>query len=238
MRARRLLVGVVALVAVVGLWGSPASAQETEAEADQHTDEAAEGEAGEEHVEIGHAEHECVEILEGGGSIDECQEAPNPIFPEVNEIIWGGLSFLALFLLLAKFGFPAIKKSMEDRTAQIQGDLDAAASAKAEQAAVLDRYNAQLADAKAEAARIIEEARQSADAVRKDLVARAETEANELRQRNAEQLTAERERLMGEVQGQVATLAIELAERVVEGNLDRDAQLRLIDSYIANVGSR
>ena len=42
---------------------------------------------------------------------------------------------------------------------------------------------------------------------------------------------------MGEVQGQVATLAIELAERVVEGNLDRDAQLRLIDSYIANVGS-
>jgi F-type H+-transporting ATPase subunit b len=218
MRARRLLLGVVAAAALVLL--SPAAAS------------AAEGEV------KGHAEEECIHILEEGGSIDACQEAPNPILPVTNEIIWGGLSFLVLFGALAKFGYPAIKKSMEDRTAQIQGDLDAAASAKAEQAAVLDRYNAQLADAKAEAARIIEEARQSADAVRKDLIARAETEANELRQRNAEQLTAERERLMGEVQGQVATLAIELAERVVEGNLDRDAQLRLIDSYIANVGSR
>ena len=232
MRARKLFVGFLALLAVVGLWGTPAGAQE-ETEED-HAEEAAE----EGHAYADHAAEECVHILEEGGKVEECQEAPNPIFPEVNEIIWGGLSFLALFLLLAKFGFPAIKKSMEDRTAQIQGDLDAAASAKAEQQAVLDRYNSQLADAKAEAARIIEEARQSADSVRKDLIARAETEANELRQRNAEQLTAERERLMGEVQGQVATLAIELAERVVEGNLDRDAQLRLIDSYIANVGSR
>jgi F-type H+-transporting ATPase subunit b len=226
MRARRLFFGVVASAALV--LAVPANAWAQEEAEEEHAEE----------VEIGHAEEECIHILEGGGSMDECQEAPNPIFPEVNEIIWGGLSFLVLFLLLAKFGYPAIKKSMDDRTAQIQGDLDAAATAKAEQAAVLDRYNAELAGAKAEAARIIEEARQSADAVRKDLIARAETEATELRQRNAEQLTAERERLMGEVQGQVATLAIELAERVVESNLDRDAQLRLIDSYIANVGSR
>jgi len=218
MRARRLLVGVVASIALVVL--SPTAAG------------AAEGEV------KGHAEEECIHILEEGGSIDACQEAPNPILPVTNEIIWGGLSFLVLFGALAKFGYPAIKKSMEERTEKIRSDLDAAESAKAEQAAVLDRYNAQLQDAKAEAARIIEEARQSADGVRKDLIARAEAEATELRQRNAEQLTAERERLMGEVQGQVATLAIELAERVVEANLDREAQMRLIDSYISSVGTK
>jgi len=218
MRARKLFVGFVALLAVLG---TPAVAGAAE---------------GGEFANID-AEH-CAHILAEGGTVEECQEAPNPILPATNEIIWGGLAFIILFGLLAKLGLPAVQKSMEERTAKIQGDLDAADAAKAEQTAVLERYNAQLAEAKAEAARIVEEARQSADAVRKDLTQRAEAEAAELRQRNAEQLTAERERLMGEVQGQVATLAIELAERVVEGNLDRDAQLRLIDSYIANVGSR
>ena len=227
MRARKLFVGFLALFAVVGLWGVPAGAAEHESEEAQHEDESASGEEEGGHgAYSSHEAEECVHILEEGGTVEQCQEAPNPILPATNEIIWGGLAFIILFGLLAKLGLPAIQKGMQDRTAQIQGDLDAAAAAKAEQQAVLDRYNAQL-----------QEARQSADAVRRDLTQRAEAEAAELRQRNAEQLTAERERLMGEVQSQVATLAIELAERVVEGNLDRDAQLRLIDSYIANVGS-
>jgi F-type H+-transporting ATPase subunit b len=218
MRARRLLFGIVASAATVLL--TPAAAG------------AAEGEV------KGHAEEECIHILEGGGSIDECQEAPNPILPATNEIIWGGLAFLLLFGLLAKLGLPAIQKSMQDRTEKIRADLDAAEQARTEQQTVLEQYNRQLADARAEATRIIEEARQSADAVKRDLTQRAEQEAAELRQRNAEQLGAERERMMGEMQGQVAALAIELAERVVEANLDRDAQMRLIDSYISSVGSR
>ena len=239
MRARKLFVGFLALFAVVGLWGVPAGAAEHESEEAQHEDESASGEEEGGHgAYSSHEAEECVHILEEGGTVEQCQEAPNPILPATNEIIWGGLAFIILFGLLAKLGLPAIQKGMQDRTAQIQGDLDAAAAAKAEQQAVLDRYNAQLQEARTEAARIIEEARQSADAVRRDLTQRAEAEAAELRQRNAEQLTAERERLMGEVQSQVASLAIELAEKVVEANLDRDTQNRLIDSYISQVGSR
>jgi len=237
MRAGKRIVGFLALLlAVVGLWGTPVGAVEPGAEEEQAEEVAGEEEGGE--VEFADlAAEECAHILEGGGTVEQCQEAPNPILPATNEIIWGGLAFIVLFGLLAKLGLPAVQKGMQDRTARIQGDLDAAAAAKAEQQAVLDRYNAQLQEARTEAARIIEEARQSADAVRRDLTQRAEAEATELRQRNAEQLTAERERLMGEVQGQVATLAIELAERIVESNLDRDTQLRLIDSYISSISS-
>ena len=74
--------------------------------------------------------------------------------------------------------------------------------------------------------------------MRRDTIARAEAEANELRQRNAEQVGAERDRVMGEMQGQVAALAIELAEKVVESNLDREANTRLIENYISSVGAR
>jgi F-type H+-transporting ATPase subunit b len=180
---------------------------------------------------------ECHELLEEGKKVDDCQEAPSPILPATNELIWGGISFVVLLVLLSKFAFPALKKGMDDRTERIRKDLDEAEGAKTEADRIREDYSRQLADAKAEAGRIIEEARQAADAVRRDLTARAEQEAQELRQRNAEQLEAERTRIMSELRGQVSTLAIELAEKVVEANLDRDANNRLIESYISQVGS-
>jgi F-type H+-transporting ATPase subunit b len=143
-----------------------------------------------------------------------------------------------LLVLMAKFALPGIKNMMEQRTERIRKDLDDADRAKSEAVWIREEYAKQLADAKAESARIIEEARQSADSVRKDLIQRAEQEAAELRQRNAEQLETERGRIMSDLQGQVASLAIELAEKVVEANLDRDAQNRLIESYITSVAAK
>jgi len=74
--------------------------------------------------------------------------------------------------------------------------------------------------------------------VRRDLQTRAEADIAELRQRNAEQIGAERDRVLSELSGQVKGIAIELAEKVVGANLDREANLRLIEDYINSVESR
>ncbi|MEA3020061.1 MAG: F-type H+-transporting ATPase subunit b [Actinomycetota bacterium] len=184
------------------------------------------------------ASEECAKLLTEGKTPDDCQKAPSPILPATNELIWGGISFVVLLVLMGKFAFPMLKTSMEDRTERIRKDLDEAETAKTEATGIREEYARQLADAKTESARIIEEARQAADTVRRDLTQRAEAEAAELRHRNAEQLDAERARIMSELHGQVASLAIELAEKVVEANLDRDTNNRLIESYITSVGSR
>lgn len=197
-----------------------------------------EGAAEGEHEFADHASEECAHILEEGGTPDDCQEAPSPILPATNELIWGGITFIVLLLAMAKFGLPAVRNMMDERTERIRADLDAAENAKVEAVRVQEEYSRQLADAKAESARIIEEARQAADSVRRDLIQRAEQEAAELRQRNAEQLEGERARIMGELQGQVTALAIELAEKVVEANLDAEANTRLIESYINQLSSR
>lgn len=164
-------------------------------------------------------------------------EGPNnPILPAVNEIIWGSLAFAVLVVLMTKFAWPAVKQAMDDRTEHIRSTIDEAEATRAEAQTVLVDYQRQVADAKGEAARIIEEARQTADGLKRDLTARAEAEAAELRQRNAEQIAAERERALSELQGQVATLAIELAEKVVGGSLDQDRSMQLIEDYINEVG--
>jgi F-type H+-transporting ATPase subunit b len=228
MKTRKLL-AALALV-LVGLFSFTAVAG-----AQEGTEEG----SAEEHGEFeSHEAQECAEILEEGGAVDDCQEAPSPILPEWNEVIWGGISFTLLMIALWKFALPGVKNMMDQRADRIRADLDSAENAKTEADRIREEYGRQLADAKSEAGRIIEEARQAADSVRRDLTQRAEQEAAELRQRNAEQLDAERARLMSELQGQVANLAIELAEKVVEANLDHDANTRLIESYITQVGNR
>ena len=230
MQTRKLLAALALVLLGFFSVAGVAGAQE-EGEGEETTEE--------EHGEFkDHASEECAHILAEGGTPDDCQEAPSPILPATNELIWGGITFVVLLLAMAKFGLPAVRNMMDERTERIRADLDAAENAKVEAVRVQEQYSKQLADAKAESARIIEEARQAADGVRRDLIQRAEQEAAELRQRNAEQLEGERARIMGEMQGQVTALAIELAEKVVEANLDEAANTRLIESYISQLASK
>src|SRR5437588_5807679 len=183
------------------------------------------------------AAKECIDKLEKGGTIDDCQKAPSPILPATNELIWGAISFVLLFFLMSKFAYPALKKGMDGRAEKIRGSIDEAERARGEAQQILDQYQRQLADAKSEAGRIIEEARQAADKLRQDLKRQAETEVAELRGRAQEDIQAQVERAMADLHARVAELSIELAEKVVERNIDRETNLQLIENYINQVGT-
>lgn len=222
MRTRiRKGLAVTAVVAGVFMFAAPAFAQE-EAEPEF----------------ADHAAEECYEILAEGGKVDDCQEAPNPLLPETNEVIWGSAAFAVLLLAMWKWGVPAVKNMMQAREDRIRTDLERAESAKTEADQLLEQYRAQLADARNEAGRLIEEARQAAEQVRRDLVARAEAEASEIRARAQEDARLAAERAMAELRERVGELAIQLAEKIVERNLDRETQMALVNSYIDQVASR
>jgi len=163
-------------------------------------------------------------------------KAKNPIVPEGKEIFWAVIAFFVVFGLLAWKAWPAIKKGLQDREDKIRGDLEHAESVRAQADTELADYQRQLADARNEGGRIIEEARQSAEQVRKDLIARAEADASEIRARAQEDVKAASERAMADVQARVSDLSIELAERIVQQNLDRATQIQLIENYINEVG--
>ncbi|HVF74414.1 MAG TPA: F0F1 ATP synthase subunit B [Acidimicrobiales bacterium] len=221
MRFRKLAAGVLLAGAFVLGGFAPAGAEETDGTGPKD-----------------HAAEECIHILEGGGTAEECHEAPNPILPATNELVFGALSFAILFGLMYKFAYPAVAKGMQARTDRIRENLDDAERVKTEAQTILEEYQRQLADARNESNRIIEEARQTADQLRRDLMQRAEAEVAELKQRTQDDINAARDRTMGELREQVAGLAIELAEKVVEANLDRDTNIALIERYIEQVGSQ
>jgi F-type H+-transporting ATPase subunit b len=164
-------------------------------------------------------------------------QSKNPILPSVPELVWGIGAFAVVVFLMAKFGFPAVQKAMTDRTERIRTSLDDAERAKAEAESILEDYQRKLADARNESNRIIEEARQAADAVRQELIARAEQEALDLRQRTQQDLEAAQKRALENLKHQVAEIAVVAAEKIIERNLDHSTQLALVENFISQVES-
>ncbi len=232
-RMRTLLFAALALVALFG-FGRPAAAQEAEGESHSAVEdvihEAEENGAS-------HADAECIEIIAEGGSYDDCQEAPNPLLPELNEIIWGAVGFFVVLGFLSRFGYPAIKKTMNARTEKIRGDIAAAEAQRGEAEGLAAEYRAQLNDAKAEAGRIIEEARQQADALRRDSETRLQAELAETRARAMEDIESSKVHALADLRGDVAQIAIGAAEVVVQRNLDPATQTQLVEDYINQVAA-
>ena len=193
-------------------------------------------------LEAGHSEGASEEAKlaseELEGDLEGCLEAPNPILPELNEIIWGGLAFLVLLGAMIRWGFPVVRDTMEARTERIRSELQAAEDARAEAEKIKQDQLAELADGRANANELVDAARQDAAGVRADLIAKAEADVAEMRRRADADIAAARERALGDLQGDVSEIVVGAAERVVEQNLDANAQRQLIENYINSVGSR
>jgi F-type H+-transporting ATPase subunit b len=158
------------------------------------------------------------------------------LLPAPEELIAGLIAFVIIFAVVWKFALPAMDETLEARQNEIKSRLESAEKSKEEAATLLTDYEAQVAGAKAEAAQIVSDARDTGEAVKADIVARAETEAEAIKARGHEEVVAERDRVAADLRRQVADLSIDVAERVVVSNLDADAQRVLVDQYIDELG--
>jgi F-type H+-transporting ATPase subunit b len=169
---------------------------------------------------------------------ETAQEERNPILPAPNELIWGAVAFAILLFLMYRTVFPQVTKLYQERRSNIEGKLEEAESERDEAEQLLQRYRERLAAAEDETQRILEEARANAERIRRDLLAKADADAERRLERATETIRAERDQAIRQLRGEVGTLAVELATRVVGDSLDRDRQLRLVDQYIDQLGDQ
>ena len=232
MRTRKLLAAAVLAVAVLIALPTAAHAQDPGKKAGEHLVECVEDALANNEGEIQDGIYEGFE-----NDLEDCKKAPSLITPAVSEMIWGGLAFLIVLVLLMKFAFPALKKGVKAREEKIRSDLEAAERARQEAEEERARYQALISEARNEANRLVEESRVAAEQVRQEITARAEQEATQTRARAQDDIQGARERAIGDLRAQVATISVELAEKIVERTIDRSAQEELIESYIASVGN-
>jgi F-type H+-transporting ATPase subunit b len=160
------------------------------------------------------------------------------LLPEAPELIWGLVAFIILFLVMRKLVFPRMNVALEARRAAIEGKMEEADAKLVEMEEARRRFEASLGDARGEANRILDEAKAAAESVRRDIVSSAEEEAKRIVDRATQEANAERMRLLDELRGQVGALSVQLAERIVERELDAATHSGLVDEYIKRLAAQ
>ncbi|HEY2950705.1 MAG TPA: F0F1 ATP synthase subunit B [Micromonosporaceae bacterium] len=160
----------------------------------------------------------------------------NPIVPIWQEMVIGAIAFGILCYALIKFVFPRMEQTFQARVEAIEGGIQRAEAAQAEANQLLERYRAQLAEARTEAARIRDEARADAEGIRQDVLGRAREESDRIIAAGRDQLTAERQTIVRDLRGEMGTLAVDLASRIIGESLADEARRRgTVERFLAEL---
>ena len=159
--------------------------------------------------------------------------APDPLIPDAVELIIGSIAFLIVFGLLYKVLMPRITKTLAERTDKIEGGLKRAEEAQEEASRVLADYKAQLAEARHEASRLREEAKEQGAQIKAELRAEGEAERQRIVDAAHAQLEADRQQALTSLRAEIGALAVDLASRVVGESLaDEARQSRTVDRFL------
>ncbi|MGY2130490.1 F0F1 ATP synthase subunit B [Blastococcus sp. SYSU DS0617] len=163
-------------------------------------------------------------------------EEPSVLVPPVGEIIIGLIAFAIVLFVMIKFVAPRFEQVFQARRAAIEGGIERAEAMQAEAKAALEQYRAQLAEARNEAAQIRDAARAEGQQILEELRTQAQAESARIVARGEEQLTAQRQQIVHELRGQIGTLAVDLAGRVVGESLADDARRSgTVDRFLAEL---
>lgn len=168
--------------------------------------------------------------LEGTGPL-------GPLLPEhPSEFIVGIVLFLIILAVVTKKVVPTFEATYAARADAIRGGIERADKAQAEAQAALEQYRSQLSEAKDEASRIREDAKNTAAQVQADMRVAAAAESARIVQAGHTQVDAERAAARESLRRDVGGLATTLAEKIVGEALADDARTqRTIDRFIADL---
>lgn len=147
---------------------------------------------------------------------------PSILTPDFGLLFWMLVSFLVVFLLLAKFGFPAIIKAVEERKNFIDESLSKARQANEKLAGIQAESEKILREAREQQAQIIKEAMATRDGIIQDARDKAQLEGRNLLDEAKKQIEAEKEVALRDIRAQVADLSVQIAEKVIRQQLLHD----------------
>ncbi|WP_066756386.1 F0F1 ATP synthase subunit B [Crocinitomix algicola] len=156
------------------------------------------------------------------------------ITPAFGQIFWGGLVFLILLFLLAKLAWKPVLSAVKNREEGIRESIELAAKTKAEMETLKAQNEELLKEARIERDKMISEASETA----KKMIAEAKEEGKAQQAKIVEDaqkvINAEKAAAISELKTQVASLSLEIAEKVIKGELASDDKQKALAEQIAN----
>ena len=163
----------------------------------------------------------------------------NPLVqPDPGLFIWTIITFLGLVFALKKLAWGPLLEALETRQNAIRKSLDDAQQAKSE----LERLNAESAriiqQARVEAEGIVSQGRVDGDRLREEIRSKARTEADNIVKNAERQIQLETSRALEQIRREAVDLSVMIASKIIQRNLSREDNERLIDEALKQVEGR
>jgi len=160
----------------------------------------------------------------------------NLITPEFGLLFWQTITFLFLLLLLSRFAWKPIMSSLREREETIEGALRSAELARQEMTRLRADNERLLDEARAERDAMMRKAQQTADAIVEEAKNKAAAESNRIVESARAAIQSERQAAIDDIRRQVATLSVDIAEKVIRRQINGDTQQRqLVDQFVKDI---
>jgi F-type H+-transporting ATPase subunit b len=160
------------------------------------------------------------------------------LIPSTGLLFWMSLTFFVVLFILWKFGFPVITNMVAERKAFIDDSLRKAHEANERLANIQKEGESILQEAREKQAQILKEAAETREAIVEQAQEKARQEGARLLEDARAAIEQEKKAAVADIRKQVATLSVEIAEKVLRANLKDDAsQMGLIDRMLDDVSS-
>lgn len=169
------------------------------------------------------------ELAEGGGG---------PFTIEPGLIVWTWVVFIALFLVLRKYAWPALLSATEEREKRIARQLEEAARQNAESKRLLEEHQAMVAGARQDAHDLIGEAKAAAEGERQQILEKARADQEQMIERAKREIDAEKDRAISDLRREAVDLSLAAAARLVGERLDDDANRKLVQEYLGSLEAK
>lgn len=161
-----------------------------------------------------------------------------PIIPHPLEFFFGLVIFGLFYVFVAKKIVPRLEEIYTKRADAIEGGMHKAEEAQAQAQAALERYQAQLADARGEASTIREEAKAHGAQILAEMREQAATEAARITETAHKHIAAERQQAVVSLRNEIGRISTDLAGRIVGESLHDDTRQRdIIGRFLAELES-
>ena len=156
------------------------------------------------------------------------------ITPGLGLVFWSLITFFILLVILKKFAWKPILGAIDERESGIKNALEAADKARMEMENLKADNERILNEARAEREAMLKDAREIKNKMVSDAKEEAQDQASKIIAQAQEAIENEKRSAMAELKSHVASLSIEIAEKVVRQELDnKDRQLQLVESMLS-----
>jgi F-type H+-transporting ATPase subunit b len=178
----------------------------------------------------------CADESHGGhGEETSVAEAVNPLDFKADLALWTAVVFVGVLVVLRAFAWKPLAEALDQRENHVRQEIQEAENAKVEAKQILAEYQQKMAAVEGEVRAILDRARKEAQEISEELIAKARQEAEAEYQRKMAEIEQATDRAVKELTQRSATLAVEMAGKIISARLDPAAHQRIIEQAMGSI---